>query len=57
MPKNAYFFLEKSCKIAAAPGIRPRTTIGLRRLGALPPYSRFVFNTKYFKTPLSIHPA
>jgi len=35
-------FLEKSCKIAAASGLRPRTHVGLQRLGALAPDSRVV---------------
>jgi len=30
-------FREKSCKIAAASRLRPRTPVGLRRLGAPPP--------------------
>jgi len=34
-PKNAYFG-EKSCKIAAASGLCPRTPVGLRRLGLCP---------------------
>jgi len=39
VPKNAYF-LEKIVKSAAASGARPRTSICLRRLRALPPDSR-----------------
>jgi len=46
-------FLKKSIKSPLRQGIRPRTSVGLRRLGALPLDPRFVFNTKDFNRPYS----